>query len=71
MLDVNQTMGNPGASRVNPLPSTLLGLMSYTSSAPDCFINQRFSNKLQAFLIGYVGSTVMTPQSVYEGGLDR
>lgn len=30
------------------------GLMSITSSAPECFVNQRFSAKLQAFMVSYV-----------------
>ena len=33
-------------------------LLSETSRAADCFIEQRFSNKLQAFLLGYVNSTI-------------
>jgi hypothetical protein len=30
--------------------------MSTTSVAAECFVNQRFSRKLQAFLISYNGS---------------
>lgn len=40
------------------IPSALLeaNLLSETCYASDCFINQDFSNKLQAYLIGYVNS---------------
>lgn len=40
------------------LPSGILdaSLMSETSWASDCFIGQAFSNKLQAYMIGYVNS---------------
>jgi hypothetical protein len=31
-------------------------IMSMTSYAPDCFINQDFSQNLQAYLVGYVNS---------------
>lgn len=40
------------------LPESLMrqGLMSDTSEAVSCFVEQRFSNKLQAYLINYVVS---------------
>jgi hypothetical protein len=40
------------------IPSSLLqaNLLSETAWASDCFIGQYFSNKLQAYLIGYVNS---------------
>lgn len=40
---------------VQNIPTNLReqGIMSDTSSAPECFVNQRFSAKLQAFLISY------------------
>lgn len=55
-----------GAPVVQTVPTNLLfpGVMSDTSSAPNCFINQRFSNKLQAFLISYADS-VAGDYSVY------
>lgn len=55
-----------GTPRVQSLPSNLLraGVMSDTSSAPECFINQRFSAKLQAFMVGYV-NTIYSNYSVY------
>lgn len=42
--------------RTSVIPGTIVeaGLISDTSKASDCFINQQFSGKLQAFLIGYV-----------------
>ena len=47
-----------GIPSVSILPTNLMkaGILSSTSSAPECFINQRFSSKLQAFLIDYVNS---------------
>lgn len=62
--------GTPGAyaglPQVQGIPSNLraAGIMSDTSSAPECFINQRFSAKLQAYLIGYV-STSYSNYSIY------
>ena len=40
------------------IPSSIMSqkLMSMTSYAPDCFINQDFSQNLQAYLVGYVNS---------------
>ena len=47
-----------GLPSVQQIPTNLRapGVMSTTSYAPECFINQRFSAKLQAFLISYVNS---------------
>lgn len=47
---------NGSMPAVQTIPTNMLvkGVMSTTSSAPECFINQRFSAKLQAFLISYV-----------------
>lgn len=33
------------------------GVMSDTSLAAECYVNQRFSSKLQAYLISYVNTT--------------
>lgn len=57
-LDSGSNSAYGGSPQVSSIPSNLRanGVMSDTSSAPECFINQRFSAKLQAFLIGYVGS---------------
>ena len=45
-----------GLPAVQPIPTNMRarGVMSTTSDASDCFIGQRFSNKLQAFMISYV-----------------
>jgi hypothetical protein len=54
--------GSEGEGRGLPrqvnIPSGIVNadLMSKTSKASDCFVKQKFSNKLQAFLIGYVNS---------------
>lgn len=47
-----------GIPAVQTIPTNIRapGVMSDTSSAPQCFINQRFSAKLQAFLVGYASS---------------
>lgn len=47
-----------GIPREVLLPSKLLDskVMSSTSLATNCFVGQQFSNKLQAYLIGYVNS---------------
>jgi hypothetical protein len=47
-----------GLPAVEQIPTNMKspGVMSTTASAPECFINQRFSSKLQAFLISYVNS---------------
>jgi hypothetical protein len=39
--------------------------MSRTSAAEDCFIGQQFSNKLQAFMVGYVNA-VFSDYSIFE-----
>lgn len=64
-----ETRGIPAGAmpRSSPIPSAILesGLMSTTSKASDCFVNQKFSAKLQAFLIGYV-SSIYSYYSVYK-----
>lgn len=47
-----------GLPAVQYIPTNLLqkGVLSDTSSAPDCFINQRLSAKLQAYLVSYVNA---------------
>lgn len=56
-----------GMPRSSVIPTSIAqsGLMSTTSKASDCFINQKFSGKLQAFLIGYV-NTIYSYYSVYK-----
>ena len=45
-----------GAPVIQPVPTNIAssGLLSTTSSAPECFVNQRFSAQLQAFMVSYV-----------------
>jgi hypothetical protein len=47
-----------GLPRKVNIPSGIVNanLLSKTSLASDCFIRQQFSNKLQAYLVGYVNS---------------
>jgi hypothetical protein len=47
-----------GLPRTVNIPSAIINsdLISDTAIASECFIDQRFSNKLQAYLIGYVNS---------------
>lgn len=56
-----------GPPRDVNIPSAITNakLMSTTSLAPDCFVGQKFSNKLQAYLIGYVNS-IYSDYSVYQ-----
>lgn len=59
--DIESSYG--GLTRVQSLPTNMRapGVMSDTSSAPECFVNQRYSAKLQAFLIGYVNAIYSDP----------
>lgn len=47
-----------GLPVVQPIPTNMMapGMLSSTSSAGECFINQRLSAKLQAYMIAYVNS---------------
>jgi hypothetical protein len=45
-----------GLPAIQQIPTNMTGSLSGTSSAPECFVNQRFSSKLQAFMIAYVNS---------------
>lgn len=47
-----------GMPRSVNIPSNIYqaGLMSGTSWADDCFIYQKFSDRLQAYMIGYVNA---------------
>lgn len=55
-----------GVPVVQTLPTNTLldGVMSNTSSAPDCFISQRFSAQLQAFMISYA-NMVQSQYAIY------
>jgi hypothetical protein len=72
MADSTVTL-NPSSMSVGDMPRTaqipigiaMSGLMSNTSSAASCFIDQQFSAKLQAFMIGYVNS-IYSDYSVYK-----
>lgn len=56
-----------GMPRNSGIPSAIIeeGLLSDTSIARDCFVYQDFSNKLQAFLVGYVNE-VFSNYSIYK-----
>lgn len=56
-----------GIPRNSITPSAIINnnLLSPTSLASECFINQRFSSKLQIFLVGYVNS-IYSQHSVYK-----
>lgn len=41
------------------------GMMSDTSWADDCFVNQKFSAKLQAYMIGYANA-VYSNYNIYQ-----
>lgn len=47
-----------GLPAVQQVPTNILssGLLSPTSSALECFVDQRFSSQMQAFLISYSNS---------------
>lgn len=53
--------------RSSSIPGGIIqqGLISTTSLASDCFVKQKFSGKLQAYLIGYVNS-IYSYYSVYK-----
>lgn len=61
------TVDMPGLSRTASIPSNIReNLLSPTSKAADCFVNQYFSAKLQGYMVGYV-STIMSGKGVYGG----
>lgn len=49
-----------GLPAVQSIPTNMMeaGIMADDSSAANCFTNQQFSQKLQAFMISYVNMTV-------------
>jgi len=55
-----------GLPRSVNIPSNIAqsGIMSDTSWADDCFIYQKFSSRLQAYMIGYVNA-IYSNYSVY------
>lgn len=66
-FDTNDASVDSGLPRNVNIPSSIINedLMSPTSLAHECFINQKFSNKLQAYLIGYVNS-IYSNYSIYK-----
>jgi hypothetical protein len=60
-----QGIGDMPRSSTIPTGIAQSGLISTTSHASDCFVNQQFSAKLQAFLIGY-SNAVFSYYSIYE-----
>ena len=65
-VNVSSTQVPSGTGNGLSIPTNILqaNLMSKTCQSNDCFIDQQFSNKLQAFLIGYVNS-IYSNYSVY------
>lgn len=49
----------PGLPRVPQVPSNIVNqdILSRTSVAGECFIYQRFSSRLQAYLVDYVNKS--------------
>ena len=64
--NTNSNSVTPGTAGGTNIPTNIVhsGLISKTCVSSDCFIDQQFSNKLQAFLIGYVNS-IYSNYSVY------
>lgn len=64
---VNAGIAVIGMPRTVNIPTNIVNqkLMSTTSIASECFIHQNFSNKLQAYMIGYVNS-IMSNYAVYK-----
>lgn len=61
------TVDMPGMGRKSSVPEAIYNnYLSTTSRAADCFVNQRFSAKLQAYLVGYVAG-LTTGRSIYGG----
>lgn len=49
-----------GLPAIQSIPTNMreAGVLAPDSSAVNCFVNQQFSQKLQAFMISYVNMTV-------------
>lgn len=62
MTTPNMVSAYSGLPVIQAIPTNIAEgeLLSKTSLAAECFINQRFSNKLQAFLISYVNNIQST-----------
>lgn len=63
----DNTKVDSGMPRFSGVPSAIIegGLLSNTCVARECFVNQNFSNKLQAFLVGYVNE-IFSDYSIYK-----
>jgi hypothetical protein len=63
----NSNKTDEGMPRSSGIPSAIIeeGLLSDTSVARKCFVYQDFSNKLQAFLVGYVNEA-FSNYSIYK-----
>lgn len=59
------TPTTPGADRISVIPLVIHDNLSNTSMAGECFVNQRFSRKLQSFLVGYV-SALNSNRGIFE-----
>jgi hypothetical protein len=67
MDNMSGTVDMPGLSRKSSIPEVIFNnYLSTTSQAADCFVNQRFSAKLQGYLVGYVAG-LTTGRSIYGG----
>lgn len=66
MADPTIQSSYAGTPAVQYIPSNILSpkALSDTSSAVECFVNQRFSAQLQAFLVAYVNQS-QSNYSVY------
>lgn len=65
--NLQSTLQTPAASRASVIPSDLKALLGGEGSfAVQCFVDQRLSAKMRAFLIGYITTEVISPMSVYQ-----
>ena len=55
---------NETGVRESMVPENIRNMLSDTSDAAECFVNQRFSNRLQIFLVGY-NNNIYTEHSPY------
>jgi hypothetical protein len=53
-----------GLPRSVNIPTNISSMLSGTSWADDCFVYQKFAEKLQAYLIGYVNA-IYSDHNVY------
>lgn len=53
-----------GLPRSVNVPTNITSMLSGTSWADDCFIYQKFAEKLQAYMVGYVNA-IYSDHNVY------